>query len=957
MKGSTAKLDSKTQLPYNTLDDYDSDGSYELHSDNNEEEDMPQSQQQQPQQFSTSSSLQGTPQQLPLETKDFANFDEGFPIDDNIHTDSLNESGNKNTSTAEEKASKNETNEVSQGTGSISGRKTENSSGMGFFSLTKKKKSRSPPRIHSSGIVNYGVGGNSDSESDASSVSVASVSNGYDLPFNMQAGYKQSQVRFSGSDDGDGDDDDLSIRTPIPTGPPAPGAVLPSSFLRDRSTSISNVSDLSEEESSVVKRQKREEENVGRLVMAAKQQQSFAQAWFTAGKSDNALPTYVPPKNKIPKNAPAGLKKKTSFKEPEKSSGPIDLDSGDVWDGGEDAEEGSRTNWEVGSFNYTGTTHSGKTKKRKNQNFIKFGVPEDEDLTTYYQGEAKCGDRVVCTIGNTRCSMIALIILALCLAVVIVGGTMTGVYLTGNPAIIESSAPSISPAPTISVQPSMPPSEFPSSTPSVSPTSFPSSSPSRRPSFKPSSSPSLQPSLKPSLYPSSTPSVMPSPSPSSKPSPTPSTSIQPSYAPSSSPTSDFSDEQFTQLNNTISAGQINDRFGETISINESGTIVAIGGIKYPDNKGYVTVYEIVGGIWTQKGLNSIEGLAVLSPSQSISVPKIDMSENGLTIVVGEYEYDTGQQDVGAVRVFTYNEATTTWIQVGSTLEGSPFSPNSKFGQSVAMSDDGTTIAVGAPGATFNQGVVYVYRLNAGVWEEASGSPVASASISNAIFPLFGSAISLSGDGLMLACSAPDGGPDFIGHGYVEVFRFDGSSWSINDPKNKDINYEGDLQGVFTDQAKFGHAVSLSRDGSRIAIGAVADEVDGKEKSGSVVVYELTSGVYKRIGATMIGTPSANQGFGQSVALSRDGTHVAVGAPLVSFSGSISVHRYNGIFWDPADTIIGKQKEAFGNSVAITVQDIGNGEELVRFAGGGPYAGSFGGGVARVYTWQGRKNGI
>lgn len=951
MKGATAKLDSKSPLPYNTLDDYDSDGSYELHSDNNEEEDMPQSQQQQPQQFSTSSSLQGTPQQLPLETKDFANFDEGFPIDDNIHTDSLNESGNKNTSTAEEKASKNETNEVSQGTGSISGRKTENSSGTGFFSLTKKKKPRSPQRIHSSGIVNYGVGGNSDSESDASSVSVASVSNGYDLPFNMQMGYKQSQVRFSGSDDGDGNDDDdaLSIRTPIPTGPPAPGAVLPSSFLRDRSTSMSNVSDLSEEESSVVKRQKREEENVGRLVMAAKQQQSFAQAWFTAGKSDNALPKYVPPKNKFTKNAPAGLKKKTSFKESEKSSGPIDLDSGDVWDGGEDAEEGSSTNWEVGSFNYTGTTHSGKTKKRKNQNFIKFGVPEDEDLTTYYQGEVKCGDRLVCTIGNTRCSMIALIIWALCFAVVIVGGTMTGVYLTGNPAIIESSAPSISP--------SMPPTELPSSTPSVSPTSFPSSSPSRRPSFEPSSSPSLQPSLKPSLHPSSTPSVIPSPSPSLKPSPTPSISIQPSYAPSSSPTSDFSDEQFTQLDNTISAGQSNDRFGEMISLNESGTIVAIGGIKYPEKKGYVTVYEIVGGIWTQKGLNTIEGLAVFSTGQSISVPKIDMSENGLTIVVGEYEYDTGQQDVGAVRVFTYNEATTTWIQVGSTLEGSSIQ-NSKFGQSVAMSDDGTTIAVGAPGTFFNTGAVHVYQLNAGVWEEASGSPVESASPSFAVFPSFGAAISLSGDGLMLACSAPDGSTNsFVGQGYVEVFRFDEFGWSIYDPNNKDINYEGDLQDDFAETAKFGHAVSLSRDGSRIAIGAVDDEVDGKEKTGSVVVYELTSGVYTRIGATMKGTPSAYQGFGQSVALSRDGTHVAVGAFLVSFSGSISVHRYNGIFWDPADTIIGKQNEAFGTSVAITVQDIGNGEELVRFAGGGPYAGSFGAGVARVYTWQGRKDGI
>lgn len=245
----------------------------------------------------------------------------------------------------------------------------------GILSLTKKQNKPRPPKIQASGIVNYGVRGQfSDSESDASSmVSVDSNPLGYSMPSALN---NRSAVDL----DLDEFDDDASARTPIPKAPPQPtmGAILPSSFLRDRSNSLSNVSDLSEEESSVVKRQKREEENVGRLVQAAKQQQSFAQAWFSAGQSaTNALPKYVPPKNKIPSNAPPHLKKKkTSFKIPEKEArsgdtvsynGPIDLDSGDLWEGD---EEDSKKNLEIGSFNFT--THSGTTKKRQNKGFINF---------------------------------------------------------------------------------------------------------------------------------------------------------------------------------------------------------------------------------------------------------------------------------------------------------------------------------------------------------------------------------------------------------------------------------------------------------------------------------------------------------------------------------------------------------------------------------------------------------
>lgn len=388
-------------------------------------------------------------------------------------------------------------------------------------------------------------------------------------------------------------------------------------------------------------------------------------------------------------------------------------------------------------------------------------------------------------------------------------------------------------------------------------------------------------------------------------------------------------------------------------MNENGTIVAVGALFYPDNRGSVTVFEIVNGAWVQKG-NIIEGLSTLSQSG----PSIDLSQDGLTLVMGEYEYDTDQsgsvsiQDSGAVRVFKFNEVTLIWDQVGQMIEGNKVQ-NSQFGYSVAISDDGTIVAVGAPLENLRSGKVYTYRRVGDTWEFM-------ADITNFIpFSVFGYSVSLSGDGRTLACGAPEGSTDpaaFPQHGYVQVYRlFDtpgiGSEWV---PYGGDINYDGSLTNDVStrQQARFGGAISLSRDGSRVAIGAVDDKVFSNEQSGTASVYEIMFGKYERIGDVMVGTPGLNQKFGQSVALSRDGMYVIVGAQTAAFSGEIFIHRYNGGIWDTAESIKGNREEKFGNSVAITVEKLGSQEEKVTLAAGGPFSGLIGSGVARVYEWQG-----
>ena len=75
----------------------------------------------------------------------------------------------------------------------------------------------------------------------------------------------------------------------------------------------------------------------------------------------------------------------------------------------------------------------------------------------------------------------------------------------------------------------------------------------------------------------------------------------------------------------------------------------------------------------------------------------------------------------------------------------------------------------------------------------------------------------------------------------------------------------------------GFSVSLSADGNRMAIGAPWNDGNGNA-SGQVRVYQLTGGTWTQLGSDINGE-AANDLSGYSVSLSGDGTRVAIGATL------------------------------------------------------------------------------
>ena len=180
---------------------------------------------------------------------------------------------------------------------------------------------------------------------------------------------------------------------------------------------------------------------------------------------------------------------------------------------------------------------------------------------------------------------------------------------------------------------------------------------------------------------------------------------------------------------------------------------------------------------------------------------------------------------------------------------------------MALSDDGSRVVVGAWGADG----VRVFDLNtaATTWTQEgagfAGSP----------FAPFRN-VSLSGDGSHVAV----GDPQFrTGNGEVEVFAQVGTPavWTV---------VGAAISGTSAGD-EFGRSVSLSRDGSRLAVGAPnATPADIVPKLGQVTVYEKGDAAWTAVRPAFLGASHQSR-FGHSVSLSADEHVVAVGAPKVA----------------------------------------------------------------------------
>ncbi|MEM9679677.1 MAG: T9SS type A sorting domain-containing protein [Bacteroidota bacterium] len=309
-------------------------------------------------------------------------------------------------------------------------------------------------------------------------------------------------------------------------------------------------------------------------------------------------------------------------------------------------------------------------------------------------------------------------------------------------------------------------------------------------------------------------------------------------------------------------------FVTAVSLNDDGTIVAIGAETNDGNgleSGHVRVYENVGNVWTQIGAD-IDG-AVASDRCGFSV---DMNADGSIVVIGSYRFNGG---TGQVRVF--ENVNGMWTQMGGDIDGENF--GDQFGFTVSLSDIGTTVAVGAPSNAGNgqrSGHVRVYDFTTGIGSRGmpgNWNQVGVDIDGEAAFDESGSAISLSGDGDVVAIGAylNDGVVPDTGH--VRVYQRMINSW---------IKIGGDIDGVVVNNGHFGTSVSISFDGSIVAAGAPNFNGNGAG-SGHVRVFQNVSNIWTQINSDIVGAGPLDQ-LGQAVDLNADGSRIVVGIPQQTF---------------------------------------------------------------------------
>ncbi len=202
---------------------------------------------------------------------------------------------------------------------------------------------------------------------------------------------------------------------------------------------------------------------------------------------------------------------------------------------------------------------------------------------------------------------------------------------------------------------------------------------------------------------------------------------------------------------------------------------------------------------------------------------------------------------------------------------------------------------------------------------------------------FGLSISLSDNGSIMAVSAIYNDGNGTDSGQVRIFQNTGGSW---DQIGQDIygEHAGDASGM---------SVSLSGDGSIVAIGARWNDGNGND-SGHVRVYQNNNNTWAQIGQDIDGE-SENDHSGISVSLSADGSILAIGAWLNGgngfHAGHVRVFGNNAGIWSQiGDDIDGQTtRDICGRTVVLNAT--GN---ILTIGSSGSTANTDGNGEVRVF---------
>ncbi|WP_049630303.1 FG-GAP repeat protein [Cellvibrio sp. pealriver] len=377
------------------------------------------------------------------------------------------------------------------------------------------------------------------------------------------------------------------------------------------------------------------------------------------------------------------------------------------------------------------------------------------------------------------------------------------------------------------------------------------------------------------------------------------------------------------------------RFGESLALSGDGKTLAVGTTL--DERPSSGIIHYVGSsnpACFEFYPSSASSTSSTSSSSSSTSSSSSSSKNSSS------SYNGGTNS-GSVHVFIRLE--DGWLQQ-AYIKNSNAQAGDMFAASIALSTDGNTMAVGATGEDSNatgvngtqsndtcyyladsgyviepeckeagkyavrglikNGAAYVFKRSDNVWAQEAYLKPSTTFINTA----FGSSIDLSGDGNILVVGTPGDASkatgingdtvqtiEYANTGATYVFTRSGSNWiqeAFIKPStltlHEGVSLANDRSIEVLGGGQFGGDVSISKDGTTLAVGSFRESSNAKGingdqgdnsalRAGAVFVFKRNNSVWTQQSYVKASNTDSDDRFGLNVDVSADGKTMAVGA--------------------------------------------------------------------------------
>lgn len=308
--------------------------------------------------------------------------------------------------------------------------------------------------------------------------------------------------------------------------------------------------------------------------------------------------------------------------------------------------------------------------------------------------------------------------------------------------------------------------------------------------------------------------------------------------------------------------QVNDRFGESVSINDD---LAIVGVPHHSNNGLINsgsayIFGYDGQGWTQQ----IKLTA--SDAQAYDYFGSCVSIRGDYAIVGAHQKDFNELVV-AGSAYIFERSGAGWRQ--QKLNAADASEEDWFGYSVSISGDYAVV-----GAKYddveglkNCGSAYVFKRSRTAWTQQAKLTTSDGTAND----WFGHCVSINGDYIIIGAPGKDA-DKFVNAGSAYIFKRGGADW-IQQARLTALDAAADDE--------FGSSVSIS--GECAVVGAYQHDVNESVRAGSAYIFSRGQAGWMLQAKISASKAGGNDKFGQAVSIS--GNYVIAGAPRNDDKGS------------------------------------------------------------------------